>query len=214
MNKNFYTCLAGCQIYYDDQCQIEFYPKSLESYFTDPISYEYMTDPVVINGNVYDRTTISKWLTISNMDPLTGVTIINPTICPFNMLRYILYAVEDRGDVFAYYSIPTSRYQAQVIARYMPMTSLNVNKYTNHMRNLRHISLHNLLCATHQIYLSSCGYFSTIKTATCIDRWISNFAQEFAPIIPKTRKPRLRKRSRLFIQKFAERHSQKNQKKN
>lgn len=125
MEQSAYVCLAGHKVHYTPHnCIIETYQKhNLAIYFIDPISQDYMSDPVVVNGNVFDRKNIQKWLSVSNIDPLSGELLENKDLVlfPFNMLKYILYSIEDKGDFFAYYSTPTSLRYCQDIADYLPI---------------------------------------------------------------------------------------------
>lgn len=118
-----YICLAGHKVLYNEKYKIMIYSKNISSYFIDPISKDYMKNPVVVNGNVYDCNTINHWLSISSIDPLTGEDLSGKSIMlvPFNMLKYILYSIEDCGDTYAYYSSPTSLRYSQDIAKYLPI---------------------------------------------------------------------------------------------
>ena len=51
--------------------------------FLCPISYEVMTDPVILeDGHTYDRTSIEAWLARSDMSPMTNQYLRNKTLNP------------------------------------------------------------------------------------------------------------------------------------
>eukprot|EP01024_Parvocaulis_polyphysoides_P051474 TRINITY_DN5070_c0_g1_i4.p1 TRINITY_DN5070_c0_g1~~TRINITY_DN5070_c0_g1_i4.p1 ORF type:complete len:552 (-),score=75.32 TRINITY_DN5070_c0_g1_i4:208-1863(-) len=54
-----------------------------------PITEELMEDPVMLveTGNVYEKSAIQKWLTLSKTDPLTSVQIKKEDLAPVHVLR-------------------------------------------------------------------------------------------------------------------------------
>ena len=51
--------------------------------FVDPISQAMMFDPVsTVDGQTYDRATITEWLASHNTSPLTGAQLVRPARRP------------------------------------------------------------------------------------------------------------------------------------
>lgn len=120
----YYESLTGLLIkQHDDEKQFV-YPKDiLEPILCDPISKEWLKDPIIVNGNVYDSNSFRQWIRISNIDPLTGVDISGDvTMYPINPIKYILLCLEEKEDTLLFHSPPN--------------TLLNVYLRTSKMSNL------------------------------------------------------------------------------
>lgn len=98
----------------------------------DPISYEYIKEPVVLQGHLFDKEPLIKWLRTSDTNPMTG-EILPPSIrlYKFNMLTYLLYSIEEiDGDLY-YHSLPTTYNFCQKIGGILPIrTCRRYNKPT------------------------------------------------------------------------------------
>lgn len=135
-----YTSLAGQQVKIMEDEKTFIYPKTLlEPLFTDPISKEWLRDPVVLNGNLYDRDSISKWLRISNIDPLTGEDIIGSVrFFPFNIIKFIMYSLEEREEELVFHSPLNSILFAHFYGTVLPFESYTrVNDWTIHTETKR-----------------------------------------------------------------------------
>jgi hypothetical protein len=91
--------------------------------FKDPITMEYICDPVILNGNVYDKSSITKWLSKSNIDPLNGIVLEGEIkLIPFLALRYILLCSEFfDDDNIIYHSVPQDPRFASYVGENFPL---------------------------------------------------------------------------------------------
>jgi U-box domain len=132
MEPRTYPSLTGIRVRVDRHEQSFPLPKkSWDLLLKDPISHEYITDPVVFQNVIYDRTTITRWFRTSNIDPATGSPVVADTIklIPFLALKYLLYCLEDvsgngpdnNQEYLIYHSVITEPYLACYLAEHIPI---------------------------------------------------------------------------------------------
>jgi len=127
----YYTSLTGNKVERYENESIEIYKKEdLEFMFLDPISLEYLREPVYFNDHVFSRETISRWFREHDRDPMTNEIITLKEIClfPFNLINYLLYAFEEKDDKLIFHSPPNCLKFAQTLGKYM----INVNSENVH----------------------------------------------------------------------------------
>jgi hypothetical protein len=90
---------------------------------TDPITFEYISDPVVLNDNIYDYASITKWLRGSDIDPLNGTKLMEEVkLIPLCALRYILLCLEESSDGnLIYHSVPQDPLFASFVGQNFPL---------------------------------------------------------------------------------------------
>ncbi len=128
-----YTSLSGEKVLIYPEEKVFTYPKDkLQDLLSCPISLDWNKNPVIYNGIVYDYDNIKEWLDISKMDPLTREEISGEQkFYPFNLLKFIIYAMEEDGDMLKFHSPPNSVIFAHDVGFYLPVMHYQNNN--NHM---------------------------------------------------------------------------------
>lgn len=97
--EDHYECVAGRNVATSGERKIIYDRIMLEEIFTDPISQNWIKDPVLLGNNIYDKETIQKWLRTSDINPLTGEKLEGDVeLIPCGIIKYVLYCLEDTGD--------------------------------------------------------------------------------------------------------------------
>lgn len=123
-----YICLTGEEVHLHEDESIFSYDKNmLAPYLTCPISQTWICDPVVVNGNIYDSSSVKQWLATSNIDPLTGEEWPQELILfKFNLLKFLLYMFEERDETLIFHSCPNTLRYAQDLGEYLPVQKSNL----------------------------------------------------------------------------------------
>jgi len=157
----YYICLTGDKVKkYENECTEIYDKKDFEFVFTDPISLEYLKEPVYFNNRVYSKSTIIEWLRENDRDPMTNDVILPQEISliPINILNYLMYAFEEHNDKLIFHSPPNCIRFAHIIGKYISyvnfddvckLSILDYIKYLepdDHDKNfIRNYSLHDYL---------------------------------------------------------------------
>lgn len=122
-----YNSLAGVPVRISKYEARSYLPKKQwDPFLTDPISHDYLVDPVVFRDNIYDRATLTSWLRRSNLDPMTQSPIESQDLklVPFLALKYLLHCLEDTDkDYLIYHSVPSEPYFACYLMSQFPIKS-------------------------------------------------------------------------------------------
>jgi len=118
-----YNSLAGYKVKrHEGEITQRFNKGAIESLFTDPITQDWFKEPVYFRGNIYDKHSLQQWFRKSDIDPLTGENIDgNYELIPCNLIKYLIYALEEDGDELIFHSPPNCLQFAQKIATYLPI---------------------------------------------------------------------------------------------
>lgn len=133
MDTTYYTSLSGEKVkIYPEEKIFEYSKEDLQDLLSCPISFEWLQNPVVYNGNVYEYKNIKEWLDKSNTDPITRQEVSGEQkFYPFNLLKFIMYAMEEDKDKLKFHSPPNSIMFAHEIGSTLPVAHYQ-NNY-NHM---------------------------------------------------------------------------------
>lgn len=133
------------------------YPKTLTQLFIDPISLEHYNLPTLIReypDNVYDRNSLIKWLSISDVEPMTGVKIGKKILKFLDVINFqmAMLLLEEKDDqlVFHIPEIDLINLSHLTIdmnkAKNVPGTTiyLDLDYYTDTLQPLEHYTTYNL----------------------------------------------------------------------
>lgn len=115
-----YISVTGDKILTNPGETIFKYDKSLlEDLIIDPLSYNIIKNPVILNNRIYDKQSIISWLSNSLVDPFTGQNL-KPDfkICDFNILKYILLSLENSEDNYIFHANPMDLLICHIIGSY------------------------------------------------------------------------------------------------
>jgi len=118
----YYICLTGDKVKkYEDEKITVFDKKIFEDLLIDSITLDWIKDPVVMNNNIYNRDSLIQWLRKSNKDPLNGIELTNDVnVYPINIIKYLLFCLEEKEDKIIYHSPPNDILFAQFIVTKLP----------------------------------------------------------------------------------------------
>lgn len=100
--KLIYKSVNGFNVYCGKNDVVEECDPKLLELFTDSVSLDMMLRPIYLpcSKQIYDQTTISKWLATSNKDPLTGINIETGKLTYVPVIPYFvaMLCLESVGD--------------------------------------------------------------------------------------------------------------------
>jgi hypothetical protein len=130
ITQQSYKSICGLEIdsSLDERCYL--IEEDVDFLIKDPITFENIVDPVILNGNVYDSESLKKWFKNSNRDPLTGCTVSEIKLVTVRAIKYLLMCLEESDYGLIYHSVPQELFRALYLVDKFPIYGLPLSWFT------------------------------------------------------------------------------------